>query len=171
MSVKYAILGLLNITPMTGYIIKKNMELSIKKFWPISYGGLYPQLHKLDEEGLIQSKEDIVDGRTNIKYSITDLGKKELHQWLLIQSNQVQCKDEYILKIFLSQDLDNEQRKVLVKDYLRFKEDQFREYDALLKIEDKKKYYTDDQTRFVIEYTYYTLKKEIELIEAFLEKH
>jgi PadR family transcriptional regulator, regulatory protein AphA len=171
MSVKYAILGLLNITPMTGYIIKKNMELSIKKFWPMSYGGLYPQLHKLNDEGLIESKEVIKDGRTNIKYSITELGKKELHAWLLIQSNQVQCKDEYILKIFLSQDLDQEQRKILIKDYLRFKEEQFRDYEALLKIEDHQRYYIDEQTRFVLEYTYYTLKKEIELIEAFLEKH
>lgn len=171
MSVKYAILGLLNITPMTGYIIKKNMELSIKKFWPVSYGGLYPQLHKLDEEGLIISEEEIKDGRTNIKYKITEKGIKDLHNWLLVSTNQVQCKDEFILKIFLSQDLDLDQRKTLIKDYLRYKEEQYREYEDLLKMEDNKRYYSDDQTRFVMEYTYYTLKKEIELIEAFLEKH
>lgn len=170
MSHKFAILGLLNIAPMTGYIIKKNLELSIKKFWPVSYGGLYPALHKLDEEGLIRSESMVNDGRSSIKYFITDQGKKALDAWLIKNNHQVQCKDEYILKIFLSQDLTKVQKTTLLEDYLRFKEDQYRSIQNLLDVKDSKRYYSDDHTHFVILFTYHTLEKEIELIKDFINK-
>jgi len=170
MSQKFAILGLLNIAPMTGYLIKKNLELSIKKFWPVSYGGIYPALHKLKIEGLIDSKKTTIEGRTNIKYYITETGKEDLHQWLVSESNSVQCKDEYILKIFLSKDLSDHERQILLLEYLRYKETQFRTFQSLLNTQSSQKVYIDSQTQFVIDYTYHTLEKEIELIKAFIEK-
>lgn len=170
MSQKHAILGLLNIAPMTGYLIKKNMEISIKKFWPVSYGGIYPALHKLKEEGFIDSKENKIDGRQTIKYYITEEGKNELHQWLMTPSEQVSCKDSFILKIFLSQDVNQYERKSLLEDYLRYKETQLREYQALVNMRSSQKVYTDAQTQFVMDYTYQTLEKEIELIKAFIDK-
>ena len=57
-----------------------------------------------------------------------------------------------------------------MEDYLRYKETQLREYQALVNMRSSQKVYTDAQTQFVMDYTYQTLEKEIELIKAFIDK-
>ncbi len=45
---KYALLGLLNVCPGSGYDIKKLMEQSTSNFWNESYGQIYPILKDVD---------------------------------------------------------------------------------------------------------------------------
>ena len=166
---KFAVLGLLNVAPMTGYLIKKNLEASISKYWPVSYGGLYPALHKLQEEQLITShgKED--DGRGQITYAITVAGHEALMQWLLEPRSSVQCKDEFMLKLFLSKDLKSDERIALAKAYVRHKEERLADMRALLALKDTEKVFTDSTTEFVIDYTMSSLNHEIELLESFVK--
>jgi DNA-binding PadR family transcriptional regulator len=44
----------------------------------ISPGTLYPTLHRMEEEGLLRSKSEVVDGRTRRVYRITANGRREL---------------------------------------------------------------------------------------------
>jgi DNA-binding PadR family transcriptional regulator len=44
----------------------------------ISPGTLYPTLHRMEEEGLLRSKSEVVDGRTRRVYRITADGRREL---------------------------------------------------------------------------------------------
>ncbi|MEM6829537.1 MAG: PadR family transcriptional regulator [Bacteroidota bacterium] len=78
-STKPIILGILKQGNSYGYlIIKKIKELSGGKM-EYSDGMLYPVLHRMEKEGLIQSKW-IMDGGTRPRkyYEITALGKEEL---------------------------------------------------------------------------------------------
>jgi DNA-binding PadR family transcriptional regulator len=43
----YVILGLLSEAPMTGYTIKRLIDIRFKFFWNESYGQLYPELRAL----------------------------------------------------------------------------------------------------------------------------
>ena len=52
MSVKYAILGLLHYRDMHGYRIKRHIEQHFGHMWSINYGQIYPNLKRLEEEGL-----------------------------------------------------------------------------------------------------------------------
>lgn len=44
----------------------------------ISPGTLYPTLHRMEAEGLLRSRQRVVDGRTRRAYRITATGKADL---------------------------------------------------------------------------------------------
>lgn len=47
---------------------------------PISPGTLYPTLHRMEEEGLLLSRPDVVDGRPRRVYRATPAGKRVLRE-------------------------------------------------------------------------------------------
>lgn len=46
--------------------------------YKISPGTLYPTLHRMEREGLLTSRQEVVDGRVRRAYDITDLGRMAL---------------------------------------------------------------------------------------------
>ena len=56
---QFAVLGLLSWQPMSGYTIKKLIEMGLTQFWSESYGQLYPTLEKLVETGLVHRLETL----------------------------------------------------------------------------------------------------------------
>ncbi|MDR3597957.1 PadR family transcriptional regulator [Clostridium sp.] len=103
---KYALLGILNNMSGSGYDIKKVCDTSIGHFWNENYGHIYPVLQKMDEEGLITKEVKQTEGRPakNI-YSITEQGRNELNEWLLLPIDKQPVRSELLLKIFLSKDI------------------------------------------------------------------
>lgn len=95
-STKPIILGILKQGNSYGYlIIKKIKEISGGKM-KYSDGMLYPVLHRLEKEGLIESKWTLEDdSRPRKYYEITKQGKEALvlekEQWLQVNSvlNQI----------------------------------------------------------------------------------
>ncbi|MFZ2056969.1 MAG: PadR family transcriptional regulator [Acidimicrobiales bacterium] len=49
----------------------------------ISPGSLYPTLHKMESEGLLSSRTQIVEGRSRRSYSITDSGQRVLKETIV----------------------------------------------------------------------------------------
>jgi len=47
--------------------------------YKISPGSLYPTLHKMEAEGLIRSRSQVVEGRVLRSYTTTDKGRRELN--------------------------------------------------------------------------------------------
>jgi DNA-binding PadR family transcriptional regulator len=69
---QFAILGLLSWKPMSGYDIKKYIELGLSHFWSESYGQLFPTLNRFVDEGLATSREVVSAGKRKKKlYKIT----------------------------------------------------------------------------------------------------
>ena len=58
-TLKYAILGLLNRKPMTGYDISKEFNFQLAEFWSAKHSQIYPELKKLVSEELIIFKIEI----------------------------------------------------------------------------------------------------------------
>ena len=46
--------------------------------YAISYGTLYPTLHRMEDEGLLASRQDVHDGRARHVYRATDHGRQAL---------------------------------------------------------------------------------------------
>jgi DNA-binding PadR family transcriptional regulator len=46
----------------------------------ISPGSLYPTLHKMEAEGLLRSRDEVVAGRPRRSYSITPVGRRALKE-------------------------------------------------------------------------------------------
>jgi PadR family transcriptional regulator, regulatory protein AphA len=82
MSTRYVLLGLLDIMPMSGYDLARNLEISLQSLWAASYGQIYPTLHKLAEEGLIVGQESPTGRRERTLYTLTPAGHAAFQAWL-----------------------------------------------------------------------------------------
>ncbi len=99
---KFAILGMLDFMPMSGYDIRKFSSISIAHFWKEDYGHIYPTLKVLLEEGLAAKTEESIEGKPKRHlYSITALGKAALAAWLKEMPNAPNLRIEILLKVFL----------------------------------------------------------------------
>ncbi len=96
---RYVLLGLLDGRPMSGYDIKKIVEVSIRDFWSESFGNIYPTLKKFVKDELAEKTVKKTAGRPDkIVYSITSAGRKELTDWLIEPYEQRQIRDEFLVK-------------------------------------------------------------------------
>jgi PadR family transcriptional regulator, regulatory protein AphA len=95
---KYAILGVLNLRPGSGYDIKKFCDKTISHYWNENFGNIYPMLSQLENEGLIEQECAGSDTRRKC-YSITDSGKAELCQWLEQPVEYRPARSELLLKV------------------------------------------------------------------------
>lgn len=101
---RYAVLGLLNHSPMTGYQMGKVYESSLGHFWSESYSHLYAILKVLETEGLATATVELGQGRPNRRlYTITDAGRKELADWLVRPVDEQRERVEVLLKVFHGQ--------------------------------------------------------------------
>jgi DNA-binding PadR family transcriptional regulator len=99
---KFAILGMLDFCPMSGYDIRKYAAMSIGHFWKEDYSHIYPTLKLLLAEGLAEKTEAQGQGKPlRHLYSITETGKKALVLWLEEMPNQPNLRIELLLKVFL----------------------------------------------------------------------
>jgi len=99
----YALLGLLSIQPMTGYDMKKWIESGLSHFWKTSYSQIYPALSKFVEEDLVTVAVIENEKRPASKlYTLTDKGLAALKEWLTIDVNDLNTKDENQLKFYFS---------------------------------------------------------------------
>jgi PadR family transcriptional regulator PadR len=80
------ILEALKQEPSHGYRIAQGIKERSQGVLDFKEGTLYPALHKLENEGLVESFEDIEKGRSRRYYRITESGRgmlaKDRAEWL-----------------------------------------------------------------------------------------
>jgi DNA-binding PadR family transcriptional regulator len=109
-TLKYAILGLINRKPLTGYDITKEFNSGLVDFWYAKHSQIYPELKKLTDERLI-SYEIIIQGEKLEKklYTITQDGKNCLQEWLAKDEPLGPTpKDIFRLKAFFCDEIPND---------------------------------------------------------------
>jgi len=72
------ILRALESGPKHGYLIAAEIKANSKGVLDFREGALYPALHDRENKGLIQSYEEVENGRTRRYYRLTQKGKKVL---------------------------------------------------------------------------------------------
>jgi DNA-binding PadR family transcriptional regulator len=109
------ILGLLSYAPMSGYDMKQAVERSTRFFWAASYGQIYPELRRLEAQGLIEGEDKPNGGRTRRVYRLTKTGRQALTDWLLGSTTRIELRDESLLRLFFGQALPREQALLLLE--------------------------------------------------------
>ena len=99
-SVTWAILGLVERRPMSGYDLKQTVDRTIRHFWAASYGQIYPELKRLEEAGWVAAADDGPRGRK--VYRATTAGKRALVDWLHGEETRVELRDESLLRLFFA---------------------------------------------------------------------
>jgi DNA-binding PadR family transcriptional regulator len=103
------ILGMLALGNRTGYEIKQVVDRSTRHFWAASYGQIYPELRRLENQGLVEGRPEPSGGRTRIAYELTNAGAEALGEWLASDDEPLyELRDEGMLKLFFSDSLPDE---------------------------------------------------------------
>jgi len=111
MNVRTLCLAILNMEESTGYEIRKlSTEGHFSYFVDASFGSIYPALTKLENDGMVTSREEAQVGRPSKKvYSITLAGRQE---FLLALGNPIQkdiFKSEFLLVAMYAQYITKEE--------------------------------------------------------------
>jgi len=99
------VLGLLAMRPRSGYDIKTVVDRSTRFFWAASYGQIYPELRRLEQDGLIEGESVPNGARDRRVYKITAGGRKALEDWLLGDTVTIELRDESLLRLFFADQL------------------------------------------------------------------
>lgn len=102
---RYVILGLLRDEAMTGYEIKNCIDRRMSFFWQESYGQIYPELNAMQNDGLLDAREDQQSGnRVKFRYTITEKGRQVFNDWMTEECEKDTVRSEAFLKFFLAND-------------------------------------------------------------------
>lgn len=111
-TLKYAILGLINRDPMTGYDLTREFNSNhLANFWYAKHSQVYPELSRLMEEELVTC-EVVIQGEKMEKklYSITEKGRQELLHWLMEDDPLGPTpKDVFRLRMYFSDFMSKEE--------------------------------------------------------------
>lgn len=100
----------------TGYEIKRLVERSTRFFWAASPGQIYPQLKRLEADGLLTRSEEPQGARERNVYSVTEEGERALRGWLTDGSGAVfEMRNEALLKLFFADALGTEEQIEVVR--------------------------------------------------------
>ena len=104
MSVKHAMLALLEQAPMYGYQLRVEFERRTGETWPLNVGQVYTTLARLERDGLVQpTGEDGPDEQGHATYRITDAGRDEVAAWFTTPVTRTQPpRDELAIKLALA---------------------------------------------------------------------
>ena len=129
MSLKYAILSLLAHDPLTGYELMKLFDGSVGYFWHATHPQIYKELARLEAAGEIAHRSVEQRGRPTKKiYSLNDLGRRELVEWLHVPASAQRVKDEMMLKTFCCGLLEPGEALDLIRRHRELHEDKLQRY-------------------------------------------
>lgn len=132
MSLRFAILGLLAHEELSGYELTKRFQSSVVYFWEARSQQIYPELTRMEEDGLVVSRLIEQVGRPDKRlYALTDRGLQELKDWVTTPSPLTLIKDEFMLKVYSYGMADLEAAREAVVNQRRRHEDRLAELRRL----------------------------------------
>ena len=116
------ILGMIAFSKRTGYEIKTFVDRTARYFWAASYGQIYPELKRLEDQGLVHGRSEPLGGRARTVYDLTEAGKAVLEHWLAADDEpSYELRDEGMLKLFFSDSLP--ERRIEIVRAIRRREE------------------------------------------------
>lgn len=106
--------------PHSGYDLKKAFNQSLKNFWNAELSQIYPQLQKLEKDGLLTSKQVAsTNGPPRRVYRRSDKGRRELLSWLLDGPNVGEERISYLAQVFFLSQLNDPAEAIAFMQELR----------------------------------------------------
>ena len=128
----YAILGLLSREELSGYDLTRRMAGSVGYFWSARHSQIYPELARLEEEGLVTHTLVEQSGKPDKKvYRITAEGLEALKEWIVEPPVSRSVRDELTLKAYSVWLADREKAARLFREEGLQREEQLAHYEAL----------------------------------------
>ena len=102
MSVRHALLALLNDGPKYGLQLRQEFEARTGEVWPLNVGQVYTTLQRLERDGLVES-DGSEDASPQKGFRITPAGAEELEVWLHTPPDlSSPPRDELVMKVLIA---------------------------------------------------------------------
>ena len=129
----HALLGLLSISPMSGYDLHQAVSRSIAHFWPVSKTQVYAELARLEPLGLIEGtdvpQERLPDKRV---FRLSPAGEEALDEWLAETAvEDMQMRIPFLLKALLGHRQAPEATRALLEEVRAGATDRARQFAQL----------------------------------------
>ncbi len=109
MSLKHAILVLLETEPGSGYDLLKRFKERLGYFWNASHQQIYMQLKKMSQDGLLDFEQQNQTGKPDRKvYKITTDGHQALLDWIEAPVKVSRVNDALLVKMYAGHLVDNQ---------------------------------------------------------------
>ena len=116
MSLKYAILGFLEVSPKTGYDLKQRFDRSVSGFWHADQSRIYRTLDKLRERGWVSQEVVAQPNRPDRKpYSITEKGRDAFYRWIEDCQSGPPARNAFLVQLFFAGLLSDDEAIRLLK--------------------------------------------------------
>ena len=104
MSIRQAMLALLEQGPMYGYQLRAEFEQRTGATWPLNVGQVYTTLNRLERDGLVETADgDGGDDAGHVIYRVTDAGRDEVTTWFTTPVSRTQPpRDELAIKLAIA---------------------------------------------------------------------
>lgn len=116
MSLRYALIALLTAQPMTGYEVSKRFGASVGHVWHAPDSQIYPELRKLEKEGLLVGEDVPWGTKTKTRYAVTEAGRQAFREWMNAPATPHYSRDPaYLRAAYLDQADPDRARQYLVR--------------------------------------------------------
>lgn len=126
---EYLILGLLMLSPMTGYELQQFIKKNLALICSHSAGSVQTALSKLEKEGKVTTIEAAQGKRRKKIFSITDTGCAAFSSWVAQPMQADKVKNMELSRLFFAGLAKPEERLCTIRDYIR----QMKEIHAVLR--------------------------------------
>jgi DNA-binding PadR family transcriptional regulator len=98
---RYAILTLLADDALSGYDLSKAFEASLTHLWPARQSQIYPELHRLEREGLVEATTVEQSSKPDKRlYRLSKPGQQALSEWIVTPQGPIPIRDAFQLRAF-----------------------------------------------------------------------
>lgn len=116
---EYLILGLLMLSPMTGYELQQFIRKNLALICSHSAGSLQTGLAKLEKDGRITARETMAGRRRKKIFSITPAGRDAFSHWVAQPMQADKVKNMELSRLFFAGLAQPEERVAAIRDYIR----------------------------------------------------
>ncbi len=101
MLLKFAILGFLSYSPLSGYGLKKAFDTSLRHLWPVDQSQIYRTLSQMLDESLLEVEIFPRKDRLARKvYYVTDEGLEDLRRWVSSPLDLPIIRQPFLLQLY-----------------------------------------------------------------------
>jgi DNA-binding PadR family transcriptional regulator len=131
-SLGYALLGLLAREPLSGYDLARRMRDRIGYFWHARHSQIYPELARLERDGLVRHEVVQQRDRPHKKvYAATAAGEATLRDWVTSPLEPPGVRDELVLRAYSLWLADPDAAAALFRDQERLHLAQLARYEQI----------------------------------------
>lgn len=119
MSLRYALLALVRVGPQSGYDLQKQFAVSVGHVWHAPDSQIYPELRKMEAEGLIRGEEQARGQRgTRRMYHVTPAGDQAFLDWIASPPEYQRVRDPAHLRAAYLESATPDQARAFLRAHI-----------------------------------------------------